>query len=77
MAGLNKTSSAYRLESELRDKSIATMEAEQRTYLLDQMVKLGLNTDQVDYICKKQGMSRRCTTKEDDTDEVLMTLMKS
>ena len=55
----------------MRDKSIATMEAEQRTSLLDQMVRLGMNTRDVKGISWKQGVTRRCS-KEDDTDEFLM-----
>ena len=47
------------------------MEAEQRTCLLDQMVRLRLNTKDVEGISWKQGISRRCN-KDDDTDEFLM-----
>ena len=71
MAGSNETSSAYRMESELRDESLATMEAEQRTVLLDQMVRLGMNLGDVQGIFEKQLVTRRCN-KGDDTDQVLM-----
>ena len=47
------------------------MEAEQKTCLLDLMVRPGLNTDDVEGIAWKQGISRRCD-KDDDTDEFLM-----
>ena len=71
MAGSSETSSAYRMESELRDESLATMEAEQRTVLLDQMVRLGMNLGDVQGIFEKQLVTRRCN-KGDDTDQVLM-----
>ena len=58
------------MESELRDESLATMEAEQRTVLLDQMLRLGLSLKDVKGILEKQVVSRR--SSKEDTDQVLM-----
>ena len=55
----------------MRDESLATMEAEQRTVLLDQMVRLGMNLRDVQGILEKQLVTRRCS-KGVDTDQVLM-----
>ena len=59
------------VESELKENLVKTMEAEQRTVLLDQMVRLGLSLKDVKGILEKQVVSRRCS-KEDNTDQVLM-----
>ena len=71
MAGSSETKSAYWVESSLRVKWLEMMEAEERTALLDKLVKHGLSTGEVRKVVRKQELSRR-STKHDDTGEVLM-----
>ena len=55
----------------MREKWMETMEAEERTALLERMVKNGLSTGDVRKEVRKQVMTRRCA-KEDNTGELLM-----
>ena len=71
MAGPNEVRSAYRVESGLRKIYYDTMEAEERTTLLESLVGFGLSTKEVISFLGKQNTSRRCR-KIATTGEILM-----
>ena len=73
MAESNKAPNANMVESCLRRVMFATMEAEQRTELFEQMVRLGLSTKEVGSFTRKQRSSRR-TKGRDDTSKILMEI---
>ena len=49
MAEPSETQSAYSVECSMRDKWLETVEAEERTALLEKMVKHGLSTEGRDH----------------------------
>ena len=55
----------------MRDKWLETIEAEERTALLEKMVKHGLSTGDVIKEVKRQMMTRR-SDRDDDTGAILM-----
>ena len=55
----------------MRDKWLETVEAEERTALLEKMLKHGLSTGDVIKEVKRQRMTRR-SNRDDDTGELLM-----
>ena len=71
MAEPSEAQSAYSVECLLREKWLATMEAEERTALLERMWKHGLFTGDVIKEVGRQRMTRR-SDREDYTVERLM-----
>ena len=57
MAGSDEIQSAYRVESSLKVTWLQVMEAEERTALLERMIKHGLSTGDVRKEVRKQEMS--------------------
>ena len=55
----------------MRDKWLETVEAEERTALLEKMLKHGLSTGDVIKEVKRQRMTRR-SDRDDDTGVLLM-----
>ena len=55
----------------MRDKWLETIEAEERTALLEKMIKHGLSTGDVIKEVKRQMMTRR-SDRDDDTGAILM-----
>ena len=60
MARQSEARSAYGMESDLRKSYYNTMEAEERTTLLEGLVGLKLSTKEVIFFLGKQRSSRRC-----------------